>query len=238
MIETNGLLTRILFTLKRLSIIQKIKLDSQDEIGIWAMQMNFFLGNRRELFSKIHETSNFLHNTAREILLAFKVQLKYGEIMKKMFAIIALIIAFALAPALAADEKDITEAQAIAKVQQTAKAIAKDAQATFAKIIAGEAPFKDKENPALYVFVYDPDVNMVAHPNKDLMGKHFKGKPDVRGKKFRDDIVSLALTKGKGWTDYHYQKPGETGIFEKTTYGEKVIGSDGKVYIVACGKYK
>ena len=158
--------------------------------------------------------------------------------MKRILTHTILLLSLALAPLFAADEKDITEAQAIAKVQLTVKAIGKDATGTFAKIIAGEAPFKDKDNPALYVFVYDPDVNMVAHSNKDLMGKNFKGKPDVRGKKFRDDIVSLALTKGKGWTDYHYQKPGETGIFEKTTYCEKVTGSDGKIYIVACGKYK
>lgn len=141
-------------------------------------------------------------------------------------------------PLLAADEKDITEAQAIAKVQEAVKAIAKDAPGTFTKINAGEHPFKDKDNQALYVFVYDSDVNMIAHPNATLVGKNFKGKPDVRGKKFRDDIVSVALDKGKAWVDYHYQKPGETGIFEKTTYSEKVKGSDGKVYIVACGKYK
>jgi polar amino acid transport system substrate-binding protein len=158
--------------------------------------------------------------------------------MKSMFLKITLALCLGLSPVLAADEKDITEPQAIAKVQEAVKAIKKDAEGTFAKISAGEAPYKDKENPALYVFVYDTAVNMIAHPNKDLQGKNFKGKPDVRGKKFRDEIVSLGVSKGKGWTDYHYQKPGETGIFEKTTYCEKVKGSDGKLYIVACGKYK
>jgi polar amino acid transport system substrate-binding protein len=158
--------------------------------------------------------------------------------MKQMLTSIAIGLCLAFAPVLAADEKDITEAQAIAKVQEAVKAIQKDAPGSLAKIAAGEAPFKDKDNPALYVFVYDSEVNMVAHPNKDLMGKNFKGKPDVRGKKFRDEIVDLALTKGKGWVDYHYQKPGDTGIFEKTTYCEKVKGSDGKIYIVSCGKYK
>lgn len=158
--------------------------------------------------------------------------------MKHPMKALLLALCVAFAPAIAADERDITEAQAIAKVQEASKALQKDAAGTLAKIAGGEAPFKDKDNPALYVFVYDAEVNMVAHPNKDLMGKNFKGKPDVRGKKFRDEIVETGLTKGKGWTDYHYQKPGETGIFEKTTYCEKVKASDGKTYIVACGKYK
>jgi len=158
--------------------------------------------------------------------------------MNRVFKTLAVALCMIAAPLLAAEEKDITEAQAIAKVQEAVKAISKDAPGAFAKISAGEAPFKDKENPALYVFVYDADVNMIAHPNKDLQGKNFKGKPDVRGKKFRDEIVKMGIENGKGWTDYHYQKPGETGIFEKTTYCEKVKGSDGKVYVIACGKYK
>lgn len=158
--------------------------------------------------------------------------------MKHAFQTLCLALCIAVAPVLAASERDITEAQAIGKVQEAVKALQKDAAGTLAKIAAGEAPFKDKDNAALYVFVYDSEVNMVAHPNKDLMGKNFKGKPDVRGKKFRDEIVETGMTKGKGWIDYHYQKPGETGIFEKTTYCEKVKASDGKTYIVACGKYK
>jgi len=138
----------------------------------------------------------------------------------------------------ASDESDITEAQAIALVQIAATHIHTDAQGTFRKIIAGESPYKDPQNSSLYVFVYDANINMIAHPNTDLVGRNFKGRADVRGKKFRDEIVAQALSKGKGWTDYHYQKPGETGIFLKTTYCEKVVGSDGKIYIVACGKYK
>ena len=142
--------------------------------------------------------------------------------------------------AFAADslELPISESQAIAMVKQAAKAIHAEATETFAKINAGEAPFKDKANPALYVFVYDTSVTMVAHPNKALVGKHLRGKPDVRGKLFRDELVKVALENGHGWVDYHYQKPGETTFYEKTTYCERVVGSNGKVYVIACGRYK
>lgn len=123
-------------------------------------------------------------------------------------------------------------------VDKTAKLIAKDAAGTFSKIIAGQHPFKDKDDPALYVFVYNKDVEIVAHPKKVLVGKSYKGKPDVKGKKFRDEIVQLGMTKGVGWVDYSYQKPGEKGIHSKTTYLKKVTGSDGKIYIVCAGMYK
>lgn len=130
------------------------------------------------------------------------------------------------------------EAKVVAKVRYTVLEIQKNASVTLKAIQDGVSPFRDANNSEFYVFVYDPQINMVAHPNPDLVGKNFKGKADVRGKPFRDEIVKIALEKGRGWVDYHYRKPGELGIFKKSTYFEKAIGSNGKIYIVACGLYK
>lgn len=135
-------------------------------------------------------------------------------------------------------ERAITKDQVIALVGLASEAIAKDAPSTIAKINQGQAPFKDSANPTLYVWVYDPDVVMVAHPRADLVGKSVKGKPDVKGKKFRDEIVTRGLAEGSGWVDYMYQKPGESGIHGKTTYFSKTTGSDGKVYVVCSGMYQ
>jgi cytochrome c len=94
--------------------------------------------------------------------------------------------------------------------------------------------FKSK---ALYVFVYDQSVVIVAHPYKPkLIGRSYKGKPDVRGKKFRDEIVSKAMSSGEGWTEYSYQKPGEKGIHKKKAYS-KLVDINGKKYIVCAGIY-
>ncbi|MDX2109420.1 MAG: cache domain-containing protein [Verrucomicrobiota bacterium] len=135
-------------------------------------------------------------------------------------------------------ERSITSDQVMALVKLTGEQLAHDSTATIAKINKGEAPFKDAANPTLYVFIYDPDVLMVAHPRADLVGKSVKGKPDVKGKKFRDEIVERALKEGTGWVDYLYQKPNESGIHPKTTYFSKVTGSDGHIYIVCSGKYQ
>jgi signal transduction histidine kinase len=135
-------------------------------------------------------------------------------------------------------ERAITEEQVTTLVTKTCSDLAQDASGTIAKINQGAAPYKDAANPTLYVFIYDPEVVMVAHPRADLVGKSVKGKPDVKGKKFRDEIVERALKGETGWVDYLYQKPGETGIHPKTTYFAKATGNDGKTYVVCAGKYQ
>ncbi len=135
-------------------------------------------------------------------------------------------------------EAKITEKQVTSLVQQTCIALSKDTPATLAAINRGEAPYKNLENPTLYVFVYDLEVKMIAHPKPDLVGKSMKGKPDVKGYRFRDAIVEKAKKEGQGWVDYVYQKPGEAGIYDKTTYFEYAKGSDGVAYVVCSGKYK
>jgi polar amino acid transport system substrate-binding protein len=141
-------------------------------------------------------------------------------------------------PSAEEQERAITEEQVVVLVSQTCADLSKDSSGTIAQINQGAAPYKSAANPALYVFIYDPDVTMVAHPRADLVGKSVKGKPDVKGKKFRDEIVERALKGETGWVDYLYQKPGEAGIYPKKTYFAKTTGSDGKTYIVCAGKYQ
>ena len=158
--------------------------------------------------------------------------------MKKLFVFLTvagLIFSFS---ALAVAGTPVTKKMVVKLVEKVSQEITKDAPGTFAKIIKAEHPYKNKDNPALYVFVYDTDVKIVAHPKKVLVGKSYKGKPDVKGKKFRDDIVKTGIKSGTGWVDYSYQKPGEKGIHAKTTYLKLVKGSDGNKYVVCAGMYK
>ena len=66
-------------------------------------------------------------------------------------------------------------------VNDTVAAIKADAPGTIAKINAGAAPFKDPKDAGFYVFVYDTNLNMVAHPDKALVGRNLKGKADACG---------------------------------------------------------
>jgi len=86
----------------------------------------------------------------------------------------------------------------------------------------------------LYVFVYDLEGTMLAHPNPKLVGQNLLDLPDSTGKNFyRRVIVTTAKKDGKGWADYKYQNPKTKEIEDKTTYFEKI-----EDIIICCGVYK
>lgn len=132
-----------------------------------------------------------------------------------------------------------TDAEVMNLVNTTAAAIEKNASDTFRRINAAEAPYRDPANPALYVFVFDTNVTIVAQAdNVRQVGVNLRGKTDVTGKPFRDEIVSGALRNGSGWADYVFSNPTVTGLYAKTTYYRLTQGSDNKTYIVGSGNYK
>jgi signal transduction histidine kinase len=86
----------------------------------------------------------------------------------------------------------------------------------------------------MYVFAYDLQGVMVAHPkNPTLIGKNLIAVPDNDGKMFRKEIVEKAKTKGSGWVDYVYLNPETNELEHKTTYLQKV----GDI-ILCCGAYR
>jgi len=131
----------------------------------------------------------------------------------------------------------VTEQQVIDLVDLTCAAIENDAPGTFAAIDAGEAPYVDPENPALYVFVYDRDVVNVADPDPEFRGRNMKGLPDAAGKLFRDALVSGAFADGSGWIEYVKEEPGKEGLYRKASYYKLVTGSDGVQYVAGAGRY-
>lgn len=136
-------------------------------------------------------------------------------------------------------QQTFTDEAVTALVNTTAKAIEKNATDTFRRINAGEAPYRNPENPDLYAFVYDANVTMVAHAaNILLVGTSFKGKTDVTGKPFRDEIVAGALKNSTGREEYVYTNPAHANLYYKTTYYRLVRGSDGNSYIVCSGNFK
>ena len=132
-----------------------------------------------------------------------------------------------------------TDAAVVELVNTTARAIEKNASDTFWRINAGEAPYRNAEDPALYAFVYDTNMTIVAHAdNIRLVGTNFKGKTDVTGKPFRDEIYAGALKNGTGWVDYVYMHRVQTNLYYKTAYYRLTRGSDGNSYLVCSGNYK
>jgi cytochrome c len=131
-------------------------------------------------------------------------------------------------------------AEELSKEKTAAMNLVNEAMA-YVKKNGTEATIKELNNPKgkfvdsmLYIFAYDTTGLMVAHPvNQKLVGKNLLEVPDVDGKLFRKEIVTMALTKSNGWVDYKYKNPANGQIENKTTYLQLVNN-----LILCCGVYK
>jgi polar amino acid transport system substrate-binding protein len=132
------------------------------------------------------------------------------------------------------DKKDVIDL-----VQKTTLELKEDVSKTIADINAGKSPYLNSDNPDLYVFVYAEDGILVAEADNTLLvGKNLRGKTDVAGTPFRDQMIDNAIKNGTAWVDYIFSKPDTAELYYKSAYGEKVTGSDGKTYVVGAGMYQ
>ena len=155
--------------------------------------------------------------------------------MKRQIYLVATFILLTAACNLAFAQ---TKEEVVSLVQETKAAIEQNALQTLARVNRAEHPYKNKDNPSLYVFVFDTDLTVVAHAIKTgVIGKNVKGKGDVNGKLFRDEMLEIAQKDGSGWVDYMFMNPKTKETEPKTAYFELANGSDGKQYIVGSGKY-
>ena len=155
--------------------------------------------------------------------------------MKKLLCLVVSVLMLVVSATYVAA---ITTEEAVALVEQTTKDIEKNALQTLARINRAEHPYKNKDNPSLYIFVLDTDLTVNGHPIKTkVIGKNMKGKPDIKGKMFRDEFLAVARKDGSGWVDYYFLNPKTQKEEHKTSFIKLVKGSDGKEYIVGCGKY-
>lgn len=155
--------------------------------------------------------------------------------MKRKLNLIGIILLLGFSVNLIASQ---TDEEIINLVKETRANIETNAEQTLDNILFAEHPYKDQDNPSLYVFVLDTDLTVAAHPiMPHLAGENLKGKPDVKGKMFREEMLEKALQDGHGWVDYHYLNPQTKQVVRKISYFELTNGNDGKKYIVGSGKY-
>jgi cytochrome c len=88
-----------------------------------------------------------------------------------------------------------------------------------------------------YLFVYDLKSNVLfnaAFPARE--GTNTTGQKDAKGKLFHDEFIHVAETKGSGWVDYMFPKPGQTEPSQKWAY-VKAVKVDGVPGLVGSGFY-
>ncbi len=89
-----------------------------------------------------------------------------------------------------------------------------------------------------YVFVDDMNgTALVNPPAPEIEGKKLIDMKDAKGKAFVREFIETAKTKGSGWVDYWWPKPGEDKPSKKISYIKKAKMPNGEMVIVGAGIY-
>ncbi len=108
----------------------------------------------------------------------------------------------------------------------------------------GKAAFQEFRKPGsewfhgeTYLFAYDLKGNVLLNPAfPKREGTNVVGQTDANGKRFHDEIIKTAESKGSGWVDYMFPRPGQTRPSRKWTYVKRVT-VDGVPGLVGSGFY-
>ena len=126
-----------------------------------------------------------------------------------------------------ADSQSATVAECIEMSKKAAEAILQDEEAALAEISNKDGKFVWKDS---YVFVMDLKGKMLAHPMMPglMKMKSLLSTPDKNTKEPKMlfvEFVVTAGTKGEGWVEYMWPKPGETAPSVKETYIYRIPGT-------------
>lgn len=150
------------------------------------------------------------------------------------FAFTALVAAVSPAISQQAPPPSAQAKQTEALVNKAAALIDKNGKAAF-------TDFRKKDSEwfhgSTYLYAYDLKGNVLLNPAFPAReGTKVTGQKDAKGKLFHDEIIKTAETKGSGWVDYMFPKPGQTEPSQKWAYVKKVT-MDGVPGLVASGFY-
>ena len=88
-----------------------------------------------------------------------------------------------------------------------------------------------------YLFIYDKDMNVLLNPAfPKREGTNVHGEKDVNGKLFQDEFMNVIHSKGSGWVDYMFPKPGQKQPSQKWSY-VKGVKIDGSLGLIGAGFY-
>ncbi|THB74965.1 MAG: sodium:calcium antiporter [Desulfobacteraceae bacterium] len=125
----------------------------------------------------------------------------------RLMVFVCLMVFLASGKGVAAETA--TKEECVAKSKEAAELVnSAGLDAAIEKINDPNGPFVWKDT---YVFALDMDSGkVIAHPIKPkLIGKMLTGLKDVNGKMFFVEFINVGKSKGEGWVDYMWPKPGE-----------------------------
>jgi cytochrome c len=119
-------------------------------------------------------------------------------------------------------------------VEKAAALVQKEGKAAFVEF---RKPESEWFHGTTYLFVYDFKAKVLLNPAFPAReGTNVAGQKDASGKAFHDEMIRTAQTRGSGWVDYSFPKPGQTQASKKWTYVRR-IEIDGVPGLIAAGFY-
>jgi len=146
------------------------------------------------------------------------------------------LICLFLPPAFSGDAPQSKEAKGIVTLVDKAAAL------TESKGKTAFPEFKKKGSEWLkgetYIFIADMNGTILMHPaNPELETKSILDIKDANGKAFLREMIETAKTKGSGWVDYMWPKPGEKSASKKLSYIKRAKMPSGEMVVVGAGIY-
>ncbi|HMA44333.1 MAG TPA: cache domain-containing protein, partial [Gemmatimonadales bacterium] len=122
-------------------------------------------------------------------------------------------------------------------VNDAAELIRTKGEAAFTDFRSSGSRWRHEEK---YVFVLDPEGNMLVHADPTMEGKNQMDLKDINGKPIIRGLIAAATAipgKPEGWYHYQWPVPGEILPRWKSSYVRLVKAPSGKGYIVGSGMY-
>lgn len=164
--------------------------------------------------------------------------MKRGLVFSLFPFLVVVFISLLCSTARASDDyQDKETRELVALVKDAAELVHTKGEAAFTDFRVSGSRWRQGET---YIFVLDPQGNMLVHPDPAMEGKNELDLKDINGKPIIRGLIGAATTfpsKPEGW--YHYQWPVPGGILPrwKSSYVRLVAAPSGKSYVVGSGMY-
>jgi signal transduction histidine kinase len=122
-------------------------------------------------------------------------------------------------------------------VNNAAELVKSKGESAFSELAKDGSTWRKKD---IYVFVLDPQGQMLVHPDPTLRGKNTLDLKDINGRpiiKGLIEAVTTLPTKPEGWYHYQWPIPGQMQPSWKSSFVKLVKVPSGKTYVIGSGMY-